>query len=190
MKGVVYIAGQHALMAFDARVAGINESWHRCGRPPTKTSSFVVLSERQELSFGRHRGGRREAGARLGHAGPDHYIEKLVPQPQDEVAFGLLTLNAWPIRSSTKSISAPLRKSSDTGSIRTRRAVALDDEVVVHARIVDGEIVLKARAAAAGHRQAQHRGRGSVFRISAMRLAARAETVTGRAVSMLMASYM
>ena len=32
---------------------------------------------------------------------------KLVPQPQEAVAFGLLTLKADPIRSSTKSISAP-----------------------------------------------------------------------------------
>ena len=32
---------------------------------------------------------------------------KLVPQPQDAVAFGLLTLNEAPIRSSTKSISEP-----------------------------------------------------------------------------------
>lgn len=34
-------------------------------------------------------------------------IEKLVPQPQLAVAFGLLILKAWPIRSSTKSISEP-----------------------------------------------------------------------------------
>src|SRR5207302_8382863 len=44
---------------------------------------------------------------------------KLVPQPQEAVALGLLTLKAWPIRSSVKSISAPARKSSDTGSIST-----------------------------------------------------------------------
>ena len=34
--------------------------------------------------------------------------EKLVPQPQDAVAFGFLTLNDAPIRSSTKSISEPV----------------------------------------------------------------------------------
>ena len=45
--------------------------------------------------------------------------EKLVPQPHEAVAFGLLILNDWPIRSSTKSISAPRRKSSETGSITT-----------------------------------------------------------------------
>ena len=35
------------------------------------------------------------------------YNAKLVPQPHDAVAFGLLTLNDEPIRSSTKSISDP-----------------------------------------------------------------------------------
>ena len=35
------------------------------------------------------------------------YSAKLVPQPQEAVACGLLTLKADPIRSSTKSISAP-----------------------------------------------------------------------------------
>src|SRR5947209_3868153 len=34
-------------------------------------------------------------------------IEKLVPQPQLAVACGLLILNDWPIRSSTKSICEP-----------------------------------------------------------------------------------
>ena len=37
------------------------------------------------------------------------YSEKLVPQPQEALAFGLLTLNDAPIRSSTKSISEPAR---------------------------------------------------------------------------------
>ena len=40
------------------------------------------------------------------HRRPD-YSAKLVPQPQEAVAFGLLTLNEAPIRSSTKSISEP-----------------------------------------------------------------------------------
>ena len=35
------------------------------------------------------------------------YSAKLVPQPQDAVAFGFFTLNEAPIRSSTKSISEP-----------------------------------------------------------------------------------
>ena len=36
-----------------------------------------------------------------------HEIEKRVPQPQLAVALGLLILKAWPIKSSTKSISEP-----------------------------------------------------------------------------------
>jgi hypothetical protein len=35
--------------------------------------------------------------------------EKLVPHPQDAVAFGLLMRNEAPIKSSTKSISEPAR---------------------------------------------------------------------------------
>ena len=37
----------------------------------------------------------------------DTYSAKLVPQPQEAVAFGFFTLNEAPIRSSTKSISEP-----------------------------------------------------------------------------------
>ena len=36
-----------------------------------------------------------------------NYSAKLVPQPQEAVAFGFFTLNEAPIRSSTKSISEP-----------------------------------------------------------------------------------
>ena len=36
-----------------------------------------------------------------------YYSEKLVPQPQEAVAFGFFTLNEAPIKSSTKSISEP-----------------------------------------------------------------------------------
>src|SRR5206468_5998777 len=56
---------------------------------------------------------------RIDVPGRDLQTEKLVPQPQEAVALGLLILKAWPIRSSVKSISAPARKSSDTGSIST-----------------------------------------------------------------------
>ena len=41
--------------------------------------------------------------------GATRQIEKLVPQPQDAVACGLLIRNEAPIRSSTKSISEPAR---------------------------------------------------------------------------------
>src|SRR5262249_46323129 len=49
---------------------------------------------------------------------PDH-TEKLVPQPQDAVATGFLIRNEDPIRSSTKSISAPAMYCTDTGSTST-----------------------------------------------------------------------
>src|SRR5947209_18091002 len=44
---------------------------------------------------------------------------KLAPQPQDAFTFGLSILKDWPIRSSTKSIRVPRRKSSDTESTST-----------------------------------------------------------------------
>src|SRR3984957_5838803 len=46
-------------------------------------------------------------------------IEKLVPQPQEAVALGLLTRNEAPIRSSTKSTSEPARNGTDAGSTNT-----------------------------------------------------------------------
>src|SRR5882724_11388938 len=46
-------------------------------------------------------------------------IEKLVPQPQDAVAFGLTTRNEAPIRSSTKSTSEPARNGTEAGSTST-----------------------------------------------------------------------
>src|SRR3984957_5097615 len=53
--------------------------------------------------------------------GPDDFfqIEKLVPQPQEAVALGLLTRNEAPIRSSTKSTSEPARNGTEAGSTRT-----------------------------------------------------------------------
>jgi hypothetical protein len=52
--------------------------------------------------FGRITGGSRRTKIAV-------QSEKLVPQPQDAVACGLLTRNDAPIRSSTKSISEPAR---------------------------------------------------------------------------------
>src|SRR6185369_15800229 len=46
-------------------------------------------------------------------------IEKELPQPQDEAAFGFLIWNEAPIRSSTKSISAPFKRPSETSSTTT-----------------------------------------------------------------------
>src|SRR5208282_818665 len=45
---------------------------------------------------------------------------KLVPQPQEATALGFSILKAEPIRSSTKSMRAPLMKSSDSGSMASR----------------------------------------------------------------------
>src|SRR5216684_2200863 len=47
------------------------------------------------------------------------HIEKLVPHPQDAVATGFLIRNEDPMRSSTKSISAPAMYCTETGSTST-----------------------------------------------------------------------
>src|SRR5215470_8241078 len=47
------------------------------------------------------------------------HTEKLVPHPQDAVATGFLIRNDDPIRSSTKSISAPAMYCTETGSTST-----------------------------------------------------------------------
>src|SRR6185295_1813549 len=52
---------------------------------------------------------RTETGQGAERAAASRYIEKLVPQPQEAVAWGFLILKAAPIRSSTKSISEPAR---------------------------------------------------------------------------------
>src|SRR6201996_7480247 len=49
-------------------------------------------------------------------------MEKLVPQPQEAVAFGLLTREDAPSRSSTKSTSEPARNGTEAGSISTTAA--------------------------------------------------------------------
>src|SRR5205814_87672 len=46
-------------------------------------------------------------------------IEKELPQPQDEAAFGLRIWNEAPIKSSTKSSSAPFNRSSEVSSTTT-----------------------------------------------------------------------
>ena len=50
---------------------------------------------------------------------PSVHKLKLVPQPQEAVAFGFSILNAAPINSSEKSMTEPERYSTDTGSIST-----------------------------------------------------------------------
>ena len=80
-----------------------------------------------------------------------------MPQPQEAVATGLLILNEAPIRSSTKSISAPAIYCTETGSTSDGRAVAREHEVVVSFGAVEVEFVLKAGAAAAFDADPQHR---------------------------------
>ena len=61
--------------------------------------------------------------------------------------------------SSTKSISAPLTRSSDVVVDDELDAVAHEDMILVLARVVEAEAVLEARAAAAGHGEPQERRR-------------------------------
>ena len=105
--------------------------------------------------------GRAEAAGRPVHearAAMDAQTEKLVPQPQDAVALGLLILKAWPIRSSVKSISAPGQEIQRHRIDQHLGAVAFHHQVFVQLGIVQGEIVLEARTAAAGHRHPQRGG--------------------------------
>ena len=90
----------------------------------------------------------------------DRYSAKLVPQPHDAFAFGLLTLNEAPIRSSTKSISEPAMIADRHRIDQHDGAVAVDDEVVGGLRALHVELVLEAGAAAALDRDAQHRAGG------------------------------
>src|SRR5262245_5765823 len=46
-------------------------------------------------------------------------MEKELPQPQEDLAFGFFTWNDAPTRSSTKSISAPASRSSEVSSTTT-----------------------------------------------------------------------
>jgi len=112
--------------------------------------------------------------------------EKLVPQPQDERAFGLLTLNAAPIRSSEKSTSAPFKKSRLTGSISTTapsRSTTRSSSIRVSS---SAKLYEKPEQPPPFTARRSITGEGSDFRISAIRRAARAEIVTGKAVSVVM----
>src|SRR6185437_15068619 len=92
----------------------------------------AALADIEELAgVGRHRLERAVPAMRTGDFGFElHHgrlferrkrgqSEKLVPQPQEALACGFLTLKAAPIRSSTKSISEPARYCTETGSIST-----------------------------------------------------------------------
>src|ERR1700761_154966 len=112
--------------------------------------------------------------------------EKLVPQPQDDVALGLWILNAAPIRSSTKSISEPLRKSSDIGSTSTvapSRAMTRSSSILVSSMV---KLYWNPEQPPPVTATRSMDGSVSPLRISAIRLAALADTVTGEAVSLIM----
>ena len=121
-------------------------------------------------------------------------IEKLTPQPQEATALGFLTLNAWPIRSSTKSSSDAAHHLERDGIDDDADPVARRDEIVVGARsasIVEG--VLEARAAAALDRNAQRRARlGGEHLLQAARRGGadrQRRAVSAAAAASLMASF-
>ncbi len=63
--------------------------------------------------------------------------EKLVPQPQPEVAFGLWIRNAAPMISSTKSISDPARKgmlASSTTAFAPSRSITRSSAFALSAK--------------------------------------------------------
>ncbi len=75
----------------------------RIGRVAGTRGSMGLEPHRAALPV--PRGTRSEAGRP--RTGDPRQRAKLVPQPQEAVAFGLWILKDWPIRSSTKSISEP-----------------------------------------------------------------------------------
>src|SRR5581483_2809151 len=114
-----------------------------------------------------------------GRNGAIGQIEKLVPQPQDAVAFGFLTLNEEPMRSSTKSISEPERYSSDTGSTSTRapsRSITRSSGSEAGTR---SNLYWKPEQPPPSTLTRRSGVPGSPATISAMRRAARSDTVTG-----------
>jgi hypothetical protein len=82
-------------------------------------------------------------------------IEKLVPQPQPAVAFGLLIWKDWPIRSSTN--RSPIRPciASDTGSTSTIAPASSMNDVIVRWLVGEIELVGKSGASATFHGHAK-----------------------------------
>ena len=70
---------------------------------------------------------------------------KLTPQPQEATAFGFLTLNDWPIRSSTKSGLGAFQHFKRHRIDQHSRAVTGDRHVVFGPAPVDIERILKER---------------------------------------------
>jgi hypothetical protein len=90
------------------------------------------------------------------HPGGGH-IEKEVPQPQEEVAFGFSITKRAPISSSEKSMTAFCEEGERDGVHHDLLPLAFEDEVV-RGRIVELDLVLEARAAAALDRDAERLG--------------------------------
>src|SRR5581483_4214405 len=114
-----------------------------------------------------------------GRNGARGQIEKLVPQPQDAVALGFFTLKDEPMRSSTKSISEPERYSSDTGSTSTRapsRSITRSSGSEAGTR---SNLYWKPEQPPPSTLTRRSGVPGSPATISAMRRAARSDTVTG-----------
>jgi hypothetical protein len=79
VASLAYVAGIHVLLETRAG----SKTW-MAGTSPAMTAEGMAILKRGK-----------------------YYSAKLVPQPQEAVAWGLLILNEEPIRSSTKSISEP-----------------------------------------------------------------------------------
>src|SRR4051812_40187882 len=138
-----------------------------------------------DIGLGLFQPGQRRLQPRLDGIdvpGGDFQTVKLVPQPQDAVALGLLTLKAWPIRSSVKSISAPARKSSDAGSIRTLAPFFSTTRSSSSWASSSAKLYWNPEQPPPVTATRRADGWASAFRISAILLAARSDRVTGMAV--------
>ena len=162
-------------IAFEENAGNVIDENRRQGESAPEIDGVGRLScrarsarEGQPRAAGWKEGGAKSHGERGGSknrtpaiAPPEKILksEKLVPQPQEAVALGLSILKDWPIRSSTKSIFAPLSKSSDTRIDRQPRLGVAENQVAVLGRGNDVEGVLEAGTAAAIDRDPQESAR-------------------------------
>src|SRR3569623_1577807 len=113
-------------------------------------------------------------------------IEKLVPQPHEAVAFGLLTRNDAPIRSSTKSSSEPARNGTEAESTNTTapsRAITMSSSVWVLSML---NLYWKPEQPPPSTLTRSLAPSPSLLRISPIRRAARSEMVTFSVTSALL----
>src|SRR5215471_13624677 len=118
-----------------------------------------------------------------GQARPSRpHTEKLVPQPQDAVAIGLLIRKEEPIRSSTKSISAPVMYCTEIGSTSTvapSRASTRSSSAWV---VTQSNLYWNPEQPPPATLTRNIAPAGSVLRISRIRRAARSVNATGVAI--------